>query len=522
MRFVIAVFAAVLLLATPAQASFQVATAGDHADVAVDAAGTGHVVWNHRDGDRDTTHYCRILRGTTGCLAGSERTFVPPVTGDPQFDYEFDGPWVFVTTTGAIAVISHRCCAGYPTPVGTRSEVNFSYLSPDGGDTFAIPTAIGTAEPSGQAVIGPGDAIYTASHIITTGQHFQRQPLGGPFADNEANLSGGAPGNDGTVAFLADGRPIAAFNDDHTTFFRIYSGSGDQNSAANWLATQTVGPGVLGRLASGPSGVFLLYDEPSRLIARKLVGGAFDAPVEVASGFRADPQLFQDPSGRLHAVYPGGSATDLRYRISLDGVSWGPELLLAPDGANPFRTKIAAGADGRGFAVWQNGGIFAAALESAVPVPTGGGGSSGGGGAGTGAGTTGPSGGGGAGGTGGGATRPPNRVTVRIGGLEITLVLPEGCVPAGRPVELRIIIRRARRARYAGARRTRALRVRRVRFTVDRSRLTDRRPPFKASFSSRGMAAGSRHGASAQLTLSAQRRARHAAARTLSGEVEVC
>jgi hypothetical protein len=528
MRLVIAVAAAVLLLSTPAQASFELASAGDHARVAVDGAGTGHVVWNHFESGRDTTHYCRILRGTTGCLAGSERTFLPPAS-DPSNDYEQGGPWVFVSSGGAILVISHRCCGGYNIP--PYNEVTFAYVSSDGGDTFAIPEAIGTGEPSGQAVIGPGDAIYTASNIITSGQHFQRQPVAGPFANTEAILSGTAP-NDGTVAFLGDGRPIVAFNDDTTTFFRIFSGSGSQNNAANWAATQTVGPGVLGRLASGPSGVFLLYDEPARLIVRKLVGGAFDAPVEVASGFHADPQLFQDPSGRLHAVYPGapgGSSggLDLRYRTSADGVSWGPELQLASNDEAGFRTQVAAAADGRGFAVWDGRGIRATALESAVPVPTSGGGS------GTppssatpglpvGPGTGGTSGGGGGGGPGGSGTtrRPGSRTTITVGGLEVSLVLPASCVPAGQPIQLRVTARQKK----AAARRSRLgrVRLRRVRFTLDRLRFTDRRPAFKASFPSRGMPSGSRHTANAQLTLRQLRRGGRTVRRTLSGEVAVC
>jgi hypothetical protein len=391
-------------------------------------------------------------------------------------------------------------------------------------------------------VIGPGDAIYTASDIVTSGQHFQRQPIAGPFAHTDANLSGGNPGNDGTVAFLADGRPIVAYNDDTTTFFRIFSGTGSQNNAANWLPRQTVGEGVLGRLASGPSGVVLLYDERSRLVARKLAGGAFDAPVEVAPGFRADPQLFQDPSGRLHATFKGSTGPsgglDLRYRTSSDGVNWGPELLLATDAEAGLRTQIAAAADGRGFAVWDGRGVRAAALESAVPVPSDGGGSgggsggSGGGSSGAGGGSgsmpgpgpglpVGPGGGAGSGGGSGGSTRGHgSHTTITVGGLEVTLVLPAGCVPAGQPIKLRVTSRQKR----ATARRSRLgrVRLRRVRFSLERMRLTDRRAAFKASFPSGGLAPGSRHTARARLTLRQLRRGGRTVRRTLSGPVTVC
>src|SRR5262245_26348416 len=101
------VIAAVLALcpASAAQAAspFQVAPQGSAPDVAVDSAGTAHVVWDVF-GSSQETHYCRILYRRRGCAPGSERVFAPPAA-QPVTD-EGDGPHVLLAGGRAIVVTS--------------------------------------------------------------------------------------------------------------------------------------------------------------------------------------------------------------------------------------------------------------------------------------------------------------------------------------------------------------------------------------------------------------------------------
>ena len=91
--------------ATAGAAPFQLASQGDSPEVAVDAAGNGHFVWNELViGRTDMTHYCRIPPGGTECAASS--TFSP--TPGPGADTtDFGGPHVFVGNSTVI-VMTHR------------------------------------------------------------------------------------------------------------------------------------------------------------------------------------------------------------------------------------------------------------------------------------------------------------------------------------------------------------------------------------------------------------------------------
>ena len=78
---------ALLVFAAPAHATrFAVTTHGTLPAVAVDAAGTAHVVWDSLDAKTGTsqTTYCRVPRAATGCAPGSTKTF-SPVSGDQDF-----------------------------------------------------------------------------------------------------------------------------------------------------------------------------------------------------------------------------------------------------------------------------------------------------------------------------------------------------------------------------------------------------------------------------------------------------
>src|SRR4051794_8718488 len=106
----LALAAALALSATAQAKSFTVSQSGNHPAIAVDAAGTAHVVWDQVDKpDADdatsTTYYCKVPRGATSCAKGSTRTFSPAAG-----DQDFAGPRVFLTGASNVVVVLTRCC----------------------------------------------------------------------------------------------------------------------------------------------------------------------------------------------------------------------------------------------------------------------------------------------------------------------------------------------------------------------------------------------------------------------------
>ena len=57
---------------------------------------------------------------------------------------------------GRILIASQRCCGDNPNPGGSL-DVLWLLESSDGGTTWSAPRAIGNVEPSGDAVLGPGE-----------------------------------------------------------------------------------------------------------------------------------------------------------------------------------------------------------------------------------------------------------------------------------------------------------------------------------------------------------------------------
>src|SRR5438067_912129 len=110
-----------LVLAGPARAqaagtAFTAGT-GQHPDVAVDAAGTAHVVWLQPSGSTNVVAYCRVPRGQRAC------------TGTQTFALDLEDiagrPWVFVNGA-TVTIVDHRCC----------NDETFALTSSDGGKTF--------------------------------------------------------------------------------------------------------------------------------------------------------------------------------------------------------------------------------------------------------------------------------------------------------------------------------------------------------------------------------------------------
>jgi hypothetical protein len=167
---------------------------------------------------------------------------------------------------------------------------------------------------------------------------------------------------------------LAASSDLDAVRFAVYAGpatAAGVNTQASWIRDQPV-PGATTdstetSLASGPSGTFLAYrharlgDDGARLHRYDPVTRTVDAGREIQGDDALDndvfePDLAQDASGRLHAVWRSGlRGGRLRYRRSDDaGASFSAAGNLAA--SEPFHDpEVAAAADGTGFAVWNDG-----------------------------------------------------------------------------------------------------------------------------------------------------------------------
>jgi hypothetical protein len=374
-----------LLLTAPAQAAtpFQLTGVGGKPDVAVDSNGNGHFVWNEGvNPGADVTHYCRILPGASACASSS--SFVP-TPGDPSSNEDFEGPRVLVSGNFVI-VLTERCCGGFPPAQGGDGVI--MYVSSDGGASFGPEQVVGdqstTGNIGGDAILGPDATVSTISDLSSLGTFYQALTPG-QFEPDSANLGDSGPSQDygGTLALIDANTPIAAFSDvgatASTAYFRRYSSSGDYNLVGSWSPTVAIGQGDDTRLAGGPSGVWLLYRTgppgQTAYVARRFDGSGFGAAVQVSE--TGDPvfnAFFQDPAGRLHAIWAASQTRDLTYRVSSDGgATYSPPTALASGISRFFNIELAAGPNGQGWAAWDSNSdtsvVEAVPLEVATPAP---------------------------------------------------------------------------------------------------------------------------------------------------------
>ena len=337
--------------ATAGAAQFQLAAVGDSPQVAVDAAGNGHFVWNELViGGTDVTHYCRIPPGGTECAASS--TFSP--TPSPGADTtDFGGPHVFVGNSTVI-VMTHRCCNPFPQAGGDATLI---FVSTDGGNTFGPAQEVGTEEISGDAMIGPGARLSTISDVVTGGTFFQAMTPG-TFTSANANLGDSGPSQsyDGTACpdrrEHADrdlGRP-----GDHLLAPLRGNRGLQRHRELDAHGDGRAGPGRAALVRRGRRLAPLPGRRPRRQDATSsapYTGSGFGTAAPVTE--RGDPifaDFFQDPAGRNHAVWLDGDR-DLVYRRADDGTNYGPVTQLAESNFNIFHMRVAAGSDGEGWVV---------------------------------------------------------------------------------------------------------------------------------------------------------------------------
>jgi hypothetical protein len=337
--------AVVALLIAPAVAPAAPLSLGEghKPGVAVDAAGTAYIAWYGPESGDTSLRFCRLAHGATTCAGQSTI-----VTSGSSLTRPF------VSVAGArVTILQHR----YGAFAGGFNQV-FLFTSSNGGDSFDAGVVVGYV-PFDEAVLGPGDTATVATNAYQEGGLVQNMPLsGGSSGEARAGLFtterpyNGTVGLDGAVpvAIFATGASDAAF--------RRYSGTGALNDAASWGPEVGIGYADYPKLAGGRSGLFLMNGTAAGgLEVRRWNGTTFDAPVSIATtGDDAQASFFQDPAGRLHALFPRGDAEGLHleHASSDDGARWDTNS-IATQSEGIAQTRAAAASDHVGVAVWESG-----------------------------------------------------------------------------------------------------------------------------------------------------------------------
>jgi hypothetical protein len=340
---------AVLAAAGPAAAKpFLVSTAGTKPSVAVDLSGTTHIVWDSVAGDNtSTTHYCKVLRGGSACLAGSPKAFAP-VPGDQ----DFGGPRVFLTGGRNVLIVTTRCCTSEQGPDqefhGTRL---FALSSSDDGATFGPATWIGTQVPDLGAAFTSGAVL--ALGVGTDGTAIQSASLRS-FAATPRTITA-KQASSGGIGVSPRGNLVAYADDANNVFAGPLKG--DPNGAA--IAFKALGRGSDVSVTSGAKGADLFYrttGPKARYIVRRYAGGKPGKISAVSeAGFPIFGTAFQDGPGRVHAAWQGDLG--LTYRVSgTNGRGFGKMVRLSKK-SGFFNLALAANPKGRATVAYDSNGF---------------------------------------------------------------------------------------------------------------------------------------------------------------------
>jgi hypothetical protein len=368
MRHIMVVAALLLAPSTALAAEAKTIGPGGQPNATVDATGTAYIAFNGPDaGAGSKLRFCRLPRGATACDAGVSGTIASPGTSLSR---------PFVTVSGdRVVVVQHR----YGVDVPGFSQL-YRFTSNDRGAQFDGGAVVGKLAFS-EAVPGPGDTMSGVTDADACGMCFQNVvqsgaapvDLEGRTLVPHAVLSSTRPYG-GAVGMLDAGTPLAVFADGSgAQQFRRYSGSGSLNSEASWTAPVNVAnPLGYPKLAGGPAGLFMLGNVGRDVFVRKFDGVNFGPSVQIGGALGVSQHLFQDPGGRLHAVWHrfGPASIELVHAVSDDGVGWTSGVAVTQPGVNDFvAPRIAAAADHVGVAVWgANEGVRVAPLGPSAPA----------------------------------------------------------------------------------------------------------------------------------------------------------
>ncbi len=474
---VLAVLLATVVIAPAAVAAPQPFTAGqgERPTLTVDAAGTAWVAFNQKiDGLSNKVVVCRVPRGATACAATAsimpgEEAFAPPR--------------IFVTGPSQLSLITTRCCYA----AANRTQL---YTSTDAGATWTGPVLAGSLDPSGDAILGPGNAISVVTATVTGATNYQRVPLDGSPAPTVATKIG-IDEYGGTIGYFS-GRPVVAYYDfdsgaPYHLDFTAFNGTGDVADPGAWSAQAPIGPGSQPRLAGGPSGLVLLSRQ-NKLTdgaweTRRFDGTAFSAPATIPGSTTSDStgELTQDPSGRVLALWNDSAA--LKGSVSTGGGPFAAaQTFLSSEVGGFIGLEAQAAADGKGFATWKaNDDIRVYPLDLA--------------------------------GQGALYRGPVQQTQDTVGDTVLTLATPKACVSPSSRIVARLAVAKAKVKNRASGKGRLKVKVASVNFLVDgKLRVADKRAPFAATLIIGALKAGSTHQVRAKVFL----KVKHGPARSRS------
>ena len=370
-RVVLTTLVAFSLLAPAAFAQTPLtAGPGTYPRVAVDSRGTGHLAWINSVGNTSTFRYCKLAPAARACA--SPFSFA-------NGDQDVDGGHPLLASDQRVLLVEAR---------GVSPNITkLLWTSTNGGASFSGPTQIGTLGNNGggiagRALLAPAGALgLGAESILTIGEV---AGIEAPFqaTGTEAGTSSAAASlapNVGADIALQDNTLIAVLGDFPELRWSRYAGPvpatlDTLNDAGNWSTPETIGPRSDANtelsLASGPGGIHLGYAVAAgagqaNFVVRRFTGSGWGEPTVVARN-ASGPDLFQDPSGRLHALWAETSGLRYRYATSTANTAWSAPQTLVTGETFAFK-RLAVNAAGNGWAVWVGGqGVRAVPLSRAT------------------------------------------------------------------------------------------------------------------------------------------------------------
>jgi hypothetical protein len=367
MRRGMVLFALAFLAATPAARAAPVDLGvGSDPSAVIDPTGTAHIVYDSSGGET----YCRLPRNAKACDVVAPLPLQDHAGRVKIFRRASDGALFIVQGSGA-----------------TLDDVNYGVTwqrsSVDNGATWQGPVPIGTGlrRLDDLTLSIDGASVFTVSEDIDN-LLFQAAPVTGSEArtiDLNATPAGGHAGSAyrAEIVQTPQGTVVAAIDTITDTLWRVWGGGDFYNQAA-WApfpARKLRGEGDPD-LATGPRGTYLMNARPIAFQRRDLdapfVIRSFDAkrlrwraPKRLAEdrAVAGGADLAQDARGRLHVAWSDserGVSCVVYARTGTRSSSWfGRSTTLFKTRSNehtPNAVTVAAGADGRGVAVWGEPG----------------------------------------------------------------------------------------------------------------------------------------------------------------------
>jgi hypothetical protein len=337
-----------------------------NAVIVTEAAGTAYVAWEHAP-EPDITMFCKIPRGGT-CTS----PLVLPSPDDESVTQAFP---VLGTRPGVVYVVGPRYVSN-DTLIWTSTNGGASFSAPKKIDSYGGKTGIDdillnpnrtatekepTADFFDIASTNPGFAFGELSNTLKAPAEFSFASPG-PFVD------------EGSLGFTTGSHfPV-------TTFFNLathdevhyYVNTGSPaDEEKHWSAEKFLSEGYGPRLASGPSGLFVLSSDfvsgeenPAVLELRRFNEGTgtFEGPTPVATDLAQDgltSEIFENPeTGYLYIVWPVSSNGSLVLHIeeSTDGGAsfHGEREVAVVNGPFFGPPRLAVASDGRGWLSWRD------------------------------------------------------------------------------------------------------------------------------------------------------------------------